>query len=812
MLGVGDSQPAPICPEALPAKPAQPSPVWPLGRKPAQPRYRRRALLILTLAVGAALGEAPVAAASTLRVTTTRDELTSPAGICSLREAIAAVDAPGTRTSCGIAGQKGNTIVLRAGRYRLSLPATGEDDNASGDLNVTARASLTIAGRGTAVSVLDAGGLDDRVLSVGPGARVTLRRLRITGGLAPTAPSGVAGLHGMSCALGGAGGHGYDAGPAGDGGGIYNAGTLNLDRVVVIGNAAGAGGPGGRGGGQGASGGCPGGDGGQGGAGGGIYNQGSLTLNGATITGNTAGAGGPGGSSGGVGGPGGAGGPGGLGGGVYNQGQLSVLASAIYDNRAGAGGVGGQAAQDGPGNDGTGGAGASGGGVFSTNGTLEVVNSTLAGNLAGTGGAGGGRAGQGGDGGDGGGVSVVTGQSLVRNATLSGNGVGRGGTGGPNGGPPGAAGQGGALFVQSFAPADNMRLQNSIVSSSLGSGCAGSRRAITDGGHDLSHGDRTCPGGRGDPRLGSLQYNGGPTPTLALGRGSAAIDRIPGEEGQCPARDQRGVLRPAGRACDIGAYQHALPTIAFLSPAPHGSYRRGSRLVVRFRCSEGGLASLIVSCRGSMRPGEAIKTGRAGTGHLTVTTTDRSGRQVTRRIAFSVWTYVNPLRAIRHLRRERIDMGVDYGGSGPLLALGRARVTVASNHAPPSKCRGITCWIGGGAVIYRLLDGPFAGRSVYLAENITVTARVGQIVRAGQRIAVLHPAQPNMETGWASGHGPQTLAIADRHECTCGDPGGWSTIEGRNFSGVLVRLGAPGGVLQPNPPDQRMPPGWPVWR
>jgi hypothetical protein len=193
-----------------------------------------------------------------------------------------------------------------------------------------------------------------------------------------------------------------------------------------------------------------------------------------------------------------------------------------------------------------------------------------------------------------------------------------------------------------------------------------------------------------------------------------------------------------------------------------------------------------------------------------VTATDKSGHRVKRTVRYSIWEYVNPMRAIRSLRRERIDMGVDYGGSGPLLALGRGRVTVVGDHASP--CRGITCWVGGGAVIYRLLEGPFAGKSVFIAENITPVVRVGQILRAGQRIAILHPAQPNMETGWAARRQPQPLAIADGHDCPCGDPGGWSTIEGRNFNKLLVRLGAPSGYLQTAVPQQRMPRGWPRWR
>jgi hypothetical protein len=111
--------------------------------------------------------------------------------------------------------------------------------------------------------------------------------------------------------------------------------------------------------------------------------------------------------------------------------------------------------------------------------------------------------------------------------------------------------------------------------------------------------------------------------------------------------------------------------------------------------------------------------------------------------------------------------------------------------------------------VYRLTNGPFVGKYIYLAENITVGVRPGQKVRAGERIATLHPGLPDMETGWASGHGPETLSIARGHQCTCGDPGGWSTIEGRNFNGLLIFVGARSGYLQPNPPRQRMPRGWP---
>ncbi|HEX5837999.1 MAG TPA: right-handed parallel beta-helix repeat-containing protein, partial [Anaerolineales bacterium] len=56
-----------------------------------------------------------------------------------------------------------------------------------------------------------------------------------------------------------------------------------------------------------------------------------------------------------------------------------------------------------------------------------------------------------------------------------------------------------------------------------------------------------------DPLLGALQDNGGFTQTMALGSGSPAIEA--GNDADCPATDQRGISRPQGAHCDIGAYE-----------------------------------------------------------------------------------------------------------------------------------------------------------------------------------------------------------------------------------------------------------------
>jgi CSLREA domain-containing protein len=70
-----------------------------------------------------------------------------------------------------------------------------------------------------------------------------------------------------------------------------------------------------------------------------------------------------------------------------------------------------------------------------------------------------------------------------------------------------------------------------------------------------------------DPKLGSLELNGGLTPTRAVLRGSSAIDRIPAGSCAATTEDQRGYGRPkdgdanATAACDSGAYEAARPIV-----------------------------------------------------------------------------------------------------------------------------------------------------------------------------------------------------------------------------------------------------------
>ena len=385
--------------------------------------------------------------------------------------------------------------------------------------------------------------------------------------------TGVAGSNGTNGDLSGDNGTaGGNGGPA-FGGAIYNSGTASFTNCTFRLNSA-DGGSGGKGG-NGGTGEFEGGDGGRGGnggraQGGAIYNVGNLILVNCTFAENTAtgGAGGQGGTGGsgafpGANGNGGAGAAG-SGAAVINL-QQAEIANCTFNNNVGKGGSSASASTDsnGDGRNGLTGGASYGGGIFNS-GQGSILNSTFFKNrtTGGAGGAGGPGDFQGGDGGDGGAASgggiYNSGNITVTHVTLYGDGA-TGGAGGTNGPAafPGDRGDAGASQGGNLANGQGtFVLQNSIVASNAAGG--NGFGTIIDSGVNISS-DATlglsAPGSRNNtnPRLGAFQDNGGPTRTMALLANSPAINTAEG--GFCPETDQRGVGRPVGAACDVGAYE-----------------------------------------------------------------------------------------------------------------------------------------------------------------------------------------------------------------------------------------------------------------
>jgi len=63
--------------------------------------------------------------------------------------------------------------------------------------------------------------------------------------------------------------------------------------------------------------------------------------------------------------------------------------------------------------------------------------------------------------------------------------------------------------------------------------------------------------------IGYAADNGGPTKTVAIVAGSPALDAA--DSSKCPPTDQRGVARPQGAGCDIGAFELEVPSLSQLS-------------------------------------------------------------------------------------------------------------------------------------------------------------------------------------------------------------------------------------------------------
>jgi CSLREA domain-containing protein len=256
--------------------------------------------------------------------------------------------------------------------------------------------------------------------------------------------------------------------------------------------------------------------------GGGIYNDGSLQLIASTVDGNTAVVSSTSGAA--------------FGGGIYTEGgPLVVTDSSIRGNVATLNPSTGPAV--------------TGGGIHCGGNMLTLMRSTVSGNMA----FGDPRFGSG----WGGGIASCDG--AITNTTISGNHA-----------PVGAQimATGGSLtFSNSTVDADISAVggQTLIFRNTIVGGCfdIGGFTTVADD-YNLDATDSCKMSGtdlRGvDPLLGPLADNGGPTQTRMPQPGSPASDAgNPGVAGSgglaCEATDQRGVARPVGPRCDIGAFE-----------------------------------------------------------------------------------------------------------------------------------------------------------------------------------------------------------------------------------------------------------------
>jgi parallel beta helix pectate lyase-like protein len=462
------------------------------------------AALLLALAAGP--GNAAI-----ITVTTNIPAISDGDGQCSLIEAIVnANDDAATHADCA-AGSGADIIVLAKKTHAL----TTVDNSTYGPVGLPVITSdITVEGNGATISrrVRAAFGL----VAVGSSGALTLKNVTLTGGKAPSMGGAITNYGVTTVQNSIISRNEVTADTSYGGGGIANFQTLTIENSTITGNKAGLGG--------------------------GITHapydpSGLLTIRNSVISRNTARLTG--------------------GGGVFSYaGAVTIENSTISGNMAKVLPLGG--------------------GISNVYGTVTIENSTISGNKAM------------GDG-IGGGISNYQGSLTLRNSTVSGNMAtsARGGPGPIGGGiasygnltvenstisanqAAGTDGAGGGIYA-----VDNVTLERSLISGNkaadapevyaatgavvtvdafnlFGSKDNAGVEGFTPGSSDVVPG----PGVTSAKILAPLAKNGGPTKTHALKPGSPALDVVPLADPACTGTDQRGMPRPAGPGCDIGAFE-----------------------------------------------------------------------------------------------------------------------------------------------------------------------------------------------------------------------------------------------------------------
>ncbi|MEI7771337.1 MAG: choice-of-anchor Q domain-containing protein, partial [Chloroflexales bacterium] len=162
----------------------------------------------------------------------------------------------------------------------------------------------------------------------------------------------------------------------------------------------------------------------------------------------------------------------------------------------------------------------------------------------------------------GGGIFVSGAAVTISSSTIYGN-TSVGGAGGTGSYDYGRGTTGSALGGGIFANGGTISYGYTILLGNGAPDCAVSAGELTSLGNNLISDAGGCPGDgsffatEASAGILPLADNGGPTVTHALSAGSPAIDTTGAD---CPfAIDQRGVARPEGVGCDIGAFEYQPP-------------------------------------------------------------------------------------------------------------------------------------------------------------------------------------------------------------------------------------------------------------
>jgi CSLREA domain-containing protein len=228
------------------------------------------------------------------------------------------------------------------------------------------------------------------------------------------------------------------------------------------------------------------------------------------------------------------------GGGIENAGDLTIDGATVAANRA-----------------------SSGAGIDST-GTLTAVNLTVSGNRADA---------------DGGGVAV-SGSATLMSTTIAVNVAAWTGSG-----------AGGGLVNDGVTTLQDTVLTGNSAAPGAAENCSGLSAPVSSG-HNIDSGTSCELTGAGDQvatpvSIRSLRDNGGELDTHSIYPDGAAFDH----GAACPATDARGVSRPQGGACDVGAFELEVADLVVAATAPQASVVAGGQATFTVTVRNAGTAA-----------------------------------------------------------------------------------------------------------------------------------------------------------------------------------------------------------------------------
>jgi len=161
-----------------------------------------------------------------------------------------------------------------------------------------------------------------------------------------------------------------------------------------------------------------------------------------------------------------------------------------------------------------------------------------------------------------------------------------------------------------------------------------------------------------NPMLGALGNNGGLTQTVPLLTGSPAIDTA--NDSLCPAQDQRGVIRPQGTHCDMGAYEYidtiapTVITIVRIDPSPTNATSVNFTVTFSEPVTDVSIGDFILNAPGITG---AVVSGVAGSGKVYTVTVNTGTGTGTLRLDIPVSATIsdfslNPLAALPFMSGE----------------------------------------------------------------------------------------------------------------------------------------------------------------